>query len=95
MLHDALHLTMHNADITCIVRSTQFWFEHTVHLRVLHVSAYCCHHQVQGLLHSPIILSATPPNAGHCLQIWSVFTGYVDFVMPLFYKIYQILTFNF
>jgi hypothetical protein len=46
MLHDAPHLAVHNADITRIVRSTQFWFEHAVHLRVLHVSAFCCHHQV-------------------------------------------------
>jgi hypothetical protein len=32
-----------------VTQSTQSWYGHTIRLHVLHVSAYCDHHQVHNL----------------------------------------------
>jgi hypothetical protein len=37
-----------------INQSTNFWYKHTMHLHILHVSAYRGHHQVQSFYNHPL-----------------------------------------
>jgi hypothetical protein len=59
-----------------IIQSKQVWYKHTMRLPVLHVSAFCGHHQVQ----SPFLLSAVPPYTGQCLHIGKALYSYMLFV---------------
>jgi hypothetical protein len=77
-----------------IIQSTQFWYEHTMHLHVLRVAAYCGHHQVRKAFIVTFLPSAIPPYTGQCLHIGSALCRYVVlYVLPLCYKVYSILEF--
>jgi hypothetical protein len=69
-----------------ITQSTKFWYKHTMRLRVLNVSAYCGHHQVQ----SPFFISAIPSYTGQCLHTRSAFYRYVVYVLSLLYNMLNI-----
>jgi hypothetical protein len=71
-----------------VVPLTQFWYKHTMHPHVLHVSVYYSHHQCwAGLTELPFFLSATSLYTAQCLHIGTVIYKYVIYVLPLCYKI--------
>jgi hypothetical protein len=78
-----------------IVQWTQFWYKHTMCLHVLHVTVYCVYHQVRIALTITLLSICYTPCTGQCLYIGSALYMYVVYVMPLCYKIYEILNIKF
>jgi hypothetical protein len=74
----------HNSNVKMfmIIRPIQSWYKHAMCLHVLHVSAYCGHHQVHRAF-TITLLSAIPPYTGQRLYTGSAFYRYVFYVMPV------------
>jgi hypothetical protein len=59
-----------------IIQLTQFWYKHTICLHILHVSAYCGHHQVHRAFRITF-LCAILSYICQCLYVRSVLYWYV------------------
>jgi hypothetical protein len=61
-----------------IIQWTQSWYKHTMHLHVLHVVAYCGHHQVHRAFTITLLsLSAKPPYTDQRSHIGKALCRYV------------------